>query len=136
MSGFDYFKKAFTPNYSNFSGRSRRSEYWYFPLFNTLIYFLLFLPAAVLQNEMLMLLPGLYILASLIPSLALAVRRLHDTNRSGWFLLLGFIPLVGAIIMLVFMLEDSQYGENKYGPNPKGIGNSKKESDVTNHLID
>ena len=66
------------------------------------------------------LLSGLYSLAVLIPSIAVAVRRLHDTGRTGWWLLIGFIPLVGIIVLLVFLFTDSQPGPNQYGPNPKG----------------
>ena len=65
------------------------------------------------------LLSGLFFLAMLIPSLAVTFRRLHDTDRSGWWLLIGLVPLIGGIIFLIFMIQDSQSGENKYGPNPK-----------------
>ena len=61
-------------------------------------------------------------LAVLVPSLAVAVRRLHDTGKSGWFVLIGLVPLVGGIVMLVFTVMDSTPGDNQYGPNPKGIG--------------
>ncbi|MDP3125664.1 MAG: DUF805 domain-containing protein, partial [Thiobacillus sp.] len=67
------------------------------------------------------LLSGLYSLAILIPSLAVTVRRLHDTGRTGWWLLIGLIPLIGAIVLLVFMLLDSQPGDNEYGASPKGV---------------
>jgi uncharacterized membrane protein YhaH (DUF805 family) len=67
------------------------------------------------------LLSGLYSLAILIPSLAVTVRRLHDTDRTGWWLLIGMIPLIGAIVLLVFMLLDSQPGDNQYGAHPKGV---------------
>jgi uncharacterized membrane protein YhaH (DUF805 family) len=65
------------------------------------------------------LLSGIYSLAVLIPGIAVSVRRLHDTNRSGWWLLISLIPLIGAIVLLVFMVQDSQEGDNQYGPNPK-----------------
>ncbi|MNZ89121.1 Inner membrane protein YhaI [compost metagenome] len=64
-------------------------------------------------------LAGLYSLAILLPSLALVVRRLHDTGRSGWWVLIGFIPLIGFIVLLVFMCTDSDPDTNQYGPNPK-----------------
>lgn len=64
-------------------------------------------------------LAGLYTLAVLLPGLAVGVRRLHDTSRSGWWLLIGFVPILGAIVLLVFMVQDSHSGENQYGPNPK-----------------
>ena len=65
------------------------------------------------------LLSGLFVLAMLIPSLAVTFRRLHDTDRSGWWLLIGFVPLIGSIVILVFMIQDSQPGESQYGTNPK-----------------
>jgi uncharacterized membrane protein YhaH (DUF805 family) len=64
-------------------------------------------------------LESLYGLAVLIPSIAVSVRRLHDTDRSGWWVLIGLIPLIGTIVLFVFMVQDSQPGENQYGPNPK-----------------
>jgi uncharacterized membrane protein YhaH (DUF805 family) len=67
------------------------------------------------------LLGTLYSLAVLIPGIAVSVRRLHDINRSGWWLLIGLIPIIGAIILLIFTAKDSQPGENQYGPNPKAI---------------
>ncbi|TJY41720.1 DUF805 domain-containing protein [Cohnella pontilimi] len=71
-----------------------------------------------------MVLSGLYALAILLPSLAVSVRRLHDTGRSGWWLLIGLIPLIGAIILLVFTCQDSQPGDNRYGPNPRSGDNA------------
>ena len=64
-------------------------------------------------------LAGIYCLAVLLPGIAVSVRRLHDTNRSGWWMLIALVPLVGAIVLLVFMVQDSQPGDNQYGPNPK-----------------
>jgi uncharacterized membrane protein YhaH (DUF805 family) len=64
-------------------------------------------------------LSGLYTLAVLLPSIAVGIRRLHDTGRSGWWLLLSLIPLVGAIILIIYLCEDSKENENQYGPNPK-----------------
>ena len=108
--------------YLDFGGRARRKEYWYFVLFNLLISIALgIIDVSVgLANEGgLGLFRGIYTLAVLIPGLAVSVRRLHDTGRSGWYLLLGLIPCVGGIILLVFMIEDGQHGENEYGWNPK-----------------
>ena len=101
-------------NYANFNGRARRSEYWYFVLLNSLVSLLSATPLALLV--------GLYSLAVLVPSLAAAVRRLHDTGRSGLWLLLMLIPLVGEIIVIIWMCEDSKPGPNQYGPDPKGRG--------------
>lgn len=102
--------------YAHFEGRARRSEYWYFTLFNVLIAIGLGLIDGVLDIAVL---STLYSLAVLIPSLAVAVRRLHDTGRSGWWLLIGLVPLIGAIVLLVFMVGDSESGANQYGPSPK-----------------
>jgi uncharacterized membrane protein YhaH (DUF805 family) len=108
--------------YADFSGRARRKEYWYFVLFNVIISIVLAVMDGALglaNSEGLGPLRGIYTLAILIPSIAVGVRRLHDTGRSGWYLLLGLIPCVGGIILLVFAVEDSQYGNNEYGPSPK-----------------
>ena len=103
--------------YAVFSGRARRKEYWMFILFNLIFAFALSFIEALAGGPGI--LSSLYTLAVLIPGIAVAVRRLHDTNRSGWWLLINLVPLIGAIILLVFMVSDSQLGENQYGPNPK-----------------
>ncbi len=108
--------------YAVFDGRARRSEYWYFFLFNFIAGFVLGLVdiglAAVLGMGFL---SGLYGLAVLIPGIAVSVRRLHDTNRSGWWLLIGLIPVIGALVLLFFMVQDSTPGKNQFGDNPKEI---------------
>ncbi len=111
--------------YATFSGRAQRAEYWYFVLF----YILIFIGLSILDGMTgsfsaesgMGFLGGLFSLALLIPSIAVGARRLHDTGRSAWFLLLALIPLVGAIVLLVFTVQDSTPGDNQYGPNPKGI---------------
>jgi uncharacterized membrane protein YhaH (DUF805 family) len=107
--------------YAVFSGRARRKEYWMFVLINTIISIVLGWAAST-NNQVLVGVSYLYVLAVLIPSIAVFVRRLHDTNHSGWWIFIGLIPLVGAIILLVFSVKDSQPGDNQYGPNPKGMG--------------
>ena len=111
--------------YAVFSGRARRKEYWFFVLFNIVIGIIL---AAIDNatgnlntNTGMGLLGGIYNLAVLIPGIAVSVRRLHDTDRCGWWLLIGLIPLVGAIVLFVFMVLDSNSGQNQYGENPKEI---------------
>lgn len=109
--------------YAVFSGRARRKEYWMFFLFNVIISIIL----AVVDRMTGMfseasgvgVFESIYGLAILLPSLAVAVRRLHDTDRSGWWLLIGLIPVIGAIVLLVFLVQDSKPGHNQYGPNPK-----------------
>ncbi len=103
--------------YTVFTGRSRRQEYWMFFLVNVIILF-------VLQFiDRLLGMPGIlgsiYGLAVLLPGIGVSIRRLHDTDRSGWMLLLALIPLVGAIILIVFLATDGTAGSNKFGENPK-----------------
>ena len=109
--------------YAVFEGRARRREYWFFVLFYILISIVLAVVDRVLgtYNEAYGMgaLGALFCLGLLIPSIAVGVRRLHDTGRSGWWLLIGFIPLIGMIVLIVFFVLDSQPGTNAYGPNPK-----------------
>ena len=109
--------------YATFSGRARRSEYWYWALFT----FILLAVAGGLDNVLKTTLSGqqfgwFYIVAALaiaIPTIAVTVRRLHDTDRSGWWYLLTFVCGIGAIIVFVFCLIDGTPGPNKYGDSPK-----------------
>lgn len=115
--------------YAEFNGRARRKEYWYFFLINLLISMAIgfvsgFIGGMSQDPSMasgLMLLPMLYSLAVLIPGIAVSVRRLHDTNRSGWWLLISLVPIIGAVVLIVFLVQDSQPGSNSYGSNPKGV---------------
>ena len=105
--------------YAEFAGRARRQEFWMFVLFNLLVSIAVGIVDGILGTSGA--LGGLYSLAVLIPSLAVAVRRLHDTDRCGWWLLLPLIPLVGGIILLVFFCIESKPGSNRFGANPKGV---------------
>jgi uncharacterized membrane protein YhaH (DUF805 family) len=109
--------------YAVFSGRSRRKEYWYFALINLLITVVLAFVDGFTGNYSeeagIGLLGGIYAFAVLIPSIAVSVRRLHDTDRSGWWFLIAFIPLVGTIVFLVFAAQNGKPGHNQYGANPK-----------------
>jgi len=109
--------------YAMFNGRARRKEYWFFVLFNILASIALGIVDGItgtLNDEMgVGLLGGIYWLAVLIPAIAVAVRRLHDTGRTGWWLLLCLIPVIGGLVLLIFMVFDSEPGDNQYGPNPK-----------------
>ncbi len=111
--------------YAVFKGRARRKEYWFFALFNLIVSVVLtvvdYMTGSLDPELGVGLLSGIYSLAILIPSLAVTVRRLHDTDRTGWWVLIAFIPFIGAIVLLVFMLLDSKPGDNQYGPNPKGV---------------
>jgi uncharacterized membrane protein YhaH (DUF805 family) len=111
--------------YADFNGRARRTEYWMFFLFN-----MIFAIVAILLDNFLGIameeigygpLYGLYALGMFIPGLAVGVRRLHDVGKSGWMMLIGFIPLIGAIWLLILMLTDSNSGVNEYGENPKEL---------------
>ena len=103
--------------YAEFNGRARRSEFWYFALANFLIGIALNILDMIIGSYGAI--TGLYSLAVLIPSLAVGARRLHDTNKSGWWLLLLFIPIVGAIVLIVFFAQEGDPGDNQFGPNPK-----------------
>jgi uncharacterized membrane protein YhaH (DUF805 family) len=109
--------------YAVFSGRSRRKEYWFFLLFNIIVSIVLGGIDALLgtfsSSANIGLLSGIYGLAVLIPTLALTVRRLHDIDRTGWWILIGLVPLIGGIVLLVFALLDGTPGGNRYGLNPK-----------------
>ncbi|MFE2302443.1 DUF805 domain-containing protein [Streptomyces sp. NPDC059445] len=103
--------------YATFSGRARLQEYWMFTLISSLIYIaLIAVGISVLDTAAL---AAVYELAVLIPSLAVSVRRLHDTDRSGWWLLFALVPLVGGITLLVFLASDSKPEAGEYGPSPK-----------------
>jgi uncharacterized membrane protein YhaH (DUF805 family) len=105
--------------YADFNGRARRKEYWMFVLFN-----FIFVVIANLLDYMfgtLYVFSGIYALAMLIPGLAVSVRRLHDVGKSGWMLLVVFIPVIGGIWLFVLTLLDSQPGNNQYGDNPKAV---------------
>ena len=113
-------------NYVGFSGRARRKEYWMFALFNIIISIVLAMVDGMLGLKVggeqgAGLLGLIYSLAILLPSIAVDVRRLHDTGRSGWWMLIAFVPFIGFIVLLVFFVLDSQPGSNEYGPNPKGM---------------
>ncbi|MFI9601406.1 DUF805 domain-containing protein [Streptomyces sp. NPDC052043] len=102
--------------YAVFNGRARRQEYWMFTLFTVIISIVLAIVDAVIGTQAL---DWIYTVAVLLPTLAVTVRRLHDTDRSGWWVLIGLIPLVGFIVMLVFLATEGTPRENKYGANPK-----------------
>lgn len=121
----NYYIECMTSKYFCFTGRARRKEYWMFVLFNVIAAFVVGFVGGFLAGltgiGALALLGALYNLAAIIPGLAVGIRRLHDIGRSGWWCLIALVPFVGVIILLVFMILDSQPGENEYGPNPKGL---------------
>ena len=115
-------------NYFVFSGRARRKEYWMFFLFQ-LIFAIV---AVVIDNALGLAIRDvgygpfylLFALGTFIPGLAVTIRRLHDTGKSGWYFFLGLIPLVGGIILLVFMVTAGDFGDNEYGDDPKADENA------------
>lgn len=115
---------AVLKNYAGFDGRARRKEFWWFQLCQAVILLALLIVDITIATSRssrpgLGILSGLYALGTFIPALAVEVRRLHDTGRSGWWVLFGLVPLVGPIVLLVFLFQDSQPGGNQYGPSPK-----------------
>jgi uncharacterized membrane protein YhaH (DUF805 family) len=130
-----WFWDDITKKYAIFSGRSNRREFWFFHLFYLLIPFAIILVGALISGflqgislesrypnhfmQFISVLANVWLLAFFIPSLAVAVRRLHDIGQSGWTILVAFIPFLGAITLLIMFLVDGEGGDNKYGPNPK-----------------
>lgn len=118
-----WYIKALT-KYAVFGGRASRKELWYFVLLNILAYYLLWIVDIAIgwpdsrKEGYIGVLGSIFTLLILIPTVAVSVRRLHDTNRSGWWFLLGLIPFIG-VVFLVFMVQNSHSGTNQYGPNPK-----------------
>ena len=121
--------------YADFSGRSRRQEYWMFVLFQGIVVVVMAILAGLtgafddgggstFGSIVLGLLLLIYLGLFLIPGIAVQVRRFHDQDKSGWFVLLGFIPYVGGLIVLVFMCLEGTQGSNQYGPDPKGRGDA------------
>ena len=131
----EWYLKVMRDNYANFSGRARRKEYWMFTLFffliTVVIYFLFALLAFFMAGDLINLMDNewvpvvlgfsviIYFLIHLIPSIAVTVRRLYDTGKSGWLYLLTFIPYIGSLIIFIFTVIEGNKGDNKYGPDPK-----------------
>ncbi len=115
----NYYLEVFK-KYTVFSGRARRSEYWYFTLFNFIVSIILAVISGIVGDKY-SLLGIVYALVVFIPGIAVSVRRLHDVGKSGWMLLISLIPFVGAIWLLVLMCTDGDIGDNEYGPNPKMV---------------
>ncbi|WP_444996664.1 DUF805 domain-containing protein [Aliikangiella sp. IMCC44359] len=110
----EYFIAALK-KYADFTGRARRKEYWMFILFYIIFYFV----AAIIDTVIgTFIITSVFALGMLIPSISAAARRLHDTSRSGWWQLIVLIPIIGSIVLIVFLAQDS-HAENQYGPSPK-----------------
>ncbi len=127
-------------NYVNFSGRARRKEFWMFFLFNLIIVFALsFLLGFIsdfINYEVAPLLLGIYILGILLPYFAVAVRRLHDSGKSGGYIFVYFIPFIGGIWFLILMATEGDTGSNKYGPDPKRLYNDDEIDDIGKPVLE
>lgn len=117
--GFSEAVRTCIAKYADFTGRARRSEYWWFALAYVGAVVIASLPESLAGSDS-SILGGLVMLAGLLPSLAVSVRRLHDTGRSGWFYLLNLIPCVGGLIIFIFAVQESQPHPNAWGASPKG----------------
>lgn len=112
----NWYLKVVKEHYADFKGRARRKEYWMFTLINAIVAIVIGIIGSLIGLGWLY---YIYCLAVLIPSLAVAVRRLHDTGRSGWWILISLIPFIGGLWLLVLMCLDSQPETNGWGANPK-----------------
>ena len=126
--GFGEAIKSFWSNYATFKGRSRRSEYWWIQLFLVLTNLAVAaIDLALMNGDVDRFIANggggivglVWILVTIVPALAVLIRRLHDTGKSGWWVLIGFVPFVGTIVLFVFSVLDSDAGDNKYGASPK-----------------
>lgn len=111
-------------NYVNFNGRTRRMAFWSFVLGNLIIAIILGIILGALFSAGSLIasgISGLWSLAQILPGISIGMRRFHDLGKSGWWLLLALIPIIGWIALLYFYVQDSQPGSNAYGPNPKGM---------------
>ena len=123
----DWWKKVYLKNYANFSGRARRAEFWYFTLASFLIYIIFAVLTAITGvaidgSPLLAIVFAIFYLSLIILTLAVTVRRLHDINKSGWYYFISLIPLVGSIILLVWLFTDGDRFVNNYGDDPKNPG--------------
>lgn len=105
--------------YAVFDGRASRSEFWYFTLFNYIILVALLLTAKITGYAIIYDLCYIYMMVTMLPYIGVTIRRLHDTGRSGIWLIFGFIPIIGFFIVLALCIKDSDQGTNQYGQNPK-----------------
>jgi uncharacterized membrane protein YhaH (DUF805 family) len=113
----NYWKKVVLENYANFEGRARRAEFWWYALANIIIGIVFNILIAI--SGIFWVLDIIYGLAVLIPGIAVGIRRLHDTDKSGWWLLIGLVPFVGIIVLIVFFATEGSRPANQWGQSPK-----------------
>ena len=125
MTFMESVRTCLKENYCNFEGRAPRSEYWWFALFAALLGIVTLVLdgflgtyAVTSSGRMIGFINSIFLLAILLPSIAVAVRRLHDTDRSGWFYLLIFVPIIGSIVLIVFFIQQGINGGNRFGDDP------------------
>lgn len=114
----EWYLKCIKQHYFDFNGRARRKEYWMFTLVNVVISIALSVILGLI-SENLALLANLYSLAVLLPALGVTARRLHDIGKSGWWMLIALVPILGGLYLLFLLVQDSVPETNAYGPNPK-----------------
>jgi uncharacterized membrane protein YhaH (DUF805 family) len=112
-----YWKQVVLERYAQFTGRARRAEYWWFTLTTVIIAVVFGVLGAI--SSIFTILYVIYVLAVLVPGIAVTIRRLHDTDKSGWWILIALVPFVGGIILLVLLCIDSTRGQNQYGVSEK-----------------
>lgn len=109
----DWFKRVVMQHYADFNGRASRSEYWFYILFYLIFAIVIGMVDGFVTGGVI---AGLYSLALLVPSIAVLARRLHDSDRSGWWILIVFLPLIGGLVLLVFAVLPGTQGDNRFGP--------------------
>lgn len=128
----DWYLKVLK-QYADFDGRARRKEYWMFALFHMIVFIVLLMIfagiGAAIDIPSIAFVAYIYVLATIIPNIAVTVRRLHDVGKSGWFILIGLIPFA-SILLLIWSCQDGEAGTNEYGPNPKKTNNELEDIGV------
>jgi len=118
MGFFDWYLKCIKQQYADFDGRARRTEYWMFTLVNILISIVVTIVGRIIHVPVL---GSLYGLAVLVPGIAVGVRRMHDIGKSGWWVLIALIPLIGTIWIIILLATNGDQGSNQYGADPKAM---------------
>ena len=121
MDPIDYYKEALFDKYADFEGRARRAEFWQFYIIHALVVIGLVFTSSIISPRFYI--PAMigYSLFAIVPCLAITVRRLHDIDKSGWWILIKMIPVVGALIFFIFLVTEGTYGPNYYGEDPKEL---------------
>ena len=132
----EYFVDVVRYHYADIDGRARRKQYWMFTLFDVVIGLAVAAIFGLVSQNVSDIASGLYTLALFAPGLGLTIRRLHDTSRSGWYLLIGIIPILGWIALFYFLCDEGDAGPNEYGPDPKDPYNDMDEIEDFKAVLD